>query len=100
MDQIKTTSNWVAAQGNTAWLDNDPRSVQAMLRGKGDGRDRLYSKFEQKALRSNPAASLDQIAEDYKAYVIAKQKGTSADSIASKLFQWAGHMVLAFTCFT
>lgn len=58
MNKIKSPSNWVAAQGNTVWLDNDARSFHAMLSGNGDGLERVYAKFGQNALRSNPSLSL------------------------------------------
>lgn len=37
-----------------AYCENDPRSVAAMLRGKGDGREKLYANYAWQARLLNP----------------------------------------------
>jgi hypothetical protein len=60
--------SWAERQGNCVWLENDPRSVAAMLRGKGDGREKLYERFEKYWRKKNPAGSELCLHEAYAKY--------------------------------
>jgi hypothetical protein len=51
-----------------ASLDADPCSVSAMLRGRGDGREKLYERFSAYWHDRHPEMGEDEIAEKYERY--------------------------------
>lgn len=44
---------------------NDPRSVAAMLRGTGDGREKEYARYAKKALARNPSLDSEDLRRMY-----------------------------------
>ncbi|MFC3110164.1 hypothetical protein ACFQAT_25725 [Undibacterium arcticum] len=66
---MNTLANWTLEQSNVAWVENDPRSVHAMLHGKGDGREKMYLAFASKARRYDPNISEENISENFADYV-------------------------------
>lgn len=54
----------------------DPRSVAAMLRGRGDGRERPYLRFHARLHRREPGLDEAAIAARYAAWVKAKARQT------------------------
>lgn len=47
------------------FCENDPRSVAAMLRGTGDGREKHYERHNRKALLRNPELTNEDLARMY-----------------------------------
>ena len=64
-------STWISGQGNCCWLANDPRSVNAMLRGRGDGREKRYTDFVQNCRPRHPTLSEEALHARYAEHVIA-----------------------------
>lgn len=71
MKHASVSSTWVKDQPYSTWLLNDPRSVPAMLRGKGDARSALYEQFCEIQLRIYPTISTEQLALDFSSHVRA-----------------------------
>lgn len=79
-NQTIRSATWVQDHSSTAWVAKDPRSVHAMLHGKGDGRETLFAQFEKIKRIENPAIGFDQIAEDYER-IIAKKEAEARTAI-------------------
>lgn len=47
------------------FCENDPRSVAAMLRGTGDGREKRYARFVRKAFSRDPDLTNEEVARMY-----------------------------------
>lgn len=65
---FKKSATWVQDQGLAAWVENDPRSVKAMLRGRGDHRVAVYEKFVSKVRKEQPNATQEMVDEAYRLY--------------------------------
>lgn len=61
----KQSATWVQDQGSVMWVEKDPRSVAAMLRGRGDHRVVVYEKFVNQVRRKDPGVTQEQIDELY-----------------------------------
>lgn len=48
-----------------AYCESDPRSVAAMLRGTGDGREKLFEMYTRKALLRNPHLTGEDLTRMY-----------------------------------
>lgn len=62
---VKTSPSWVSDQGSVAWVENDPRSAAAMLRGRGDHRAMVYERFVEKVRKQMPTISQEQLDSMY-----------------------------------
>jgi hypothetical protein len=67
----QSRSTWISDQGNCCWLVNDPRSVSAMLRGHGDGREKRYTDFSQCCRQRHPTLSEEALHAGYAEHVFA-----------------------------
>lgn len=54
-------STWVAEHSLVEWVKDDPRSVAAMLRGSGDGRDKKYLRYEKRMRLANPQIGEEEL---------------------------------------
>lgn len=91
-------SDWITDQGHSIWCVNDPRSVGAMLRGRGDGREKLYLQFCEIHRAQNPRVTEDELHQMYSCS-IARTESTNSLSIFSLgrfLFRWILRRAHAF----
>lgn len=65
MKRKSTSKTWVADQPISAWVKNDRRSVAAMLRRRGDGREKLFLEFAEKMQREHPTMPMENIMDEY-----------------------------------
>lgn len=86
----KISKSWVADQGSSGWLQHDPRSALAMLRGCGDGREKLYERFCAYHRGVNPAVTEEDLVDGYAEYA-AKMDATCRRSatVAGGLSQYS-----------
>jgi hypothetical protein len=63
------SATWVQDQGSSNWLQNDPRSATAMLRGRGDGRHTLYEQFAKIRRLECSSILTEQIDQEYATYI-------------------------------
>lgn len=98
----KTNSeSWVADQGSSTWLQHDPRSAIAMLRGPGDGREKLYNRFRAWHRGSNPAVTDENLIAAYAVYAAkmdAKVRRRNTVPVQEKQSQGALLALAAFLC--
>jgi hypothetical protein len=80
---MKTTysKSWVADQGLTAWVEKDSRSAAAMLRGRGDGREKLYARFAEYRRGIDPALPEDEIMDGYASYTRKMERQAAQEVI-------------------
>lgn len=67
MKSSSRSKSWVADQGWTHWVRNDPRSVKAMISGSGDGREEQYQRFAARMRQTNPAVTVEETIERFEA---------------------------------
>lgn len=70
---IRVKSTWTTDQGNCVWLNDDPRSVRAMLRGNGDGREKLYINYAKNRRKLDPSISEEDLHESYAAFFLHQE---------------------------
>ena len=83
MDKINTTQAFpvIGFPKNCLFpLDDDPSSVSAMLRGRGDKREKLYERFAQHWHNRRPNLTEDEICAQYRNYAF------EMELLVSKLF--------------
>lgn len=61
-------SSWIEDQGWCVWLRDDPRSVTAMLHGKGDGREKLFERYSRYIRKKAPDITEANLAYRYTEY--------------------------------
>lgn len=61
-------SSWIEDQGWCVWLRDDPRSVTAMLHGKGDGREKLFERYSRYIRKKAPDITEANLAYRYAEY--------------------------------
>lgn len=65
MSLVSRSATWVQDQGSISWVKDDPRSVAAMLRGRGDHRVSVYENFIRKVRKQNPEVTQEQVDDLY-----------------------------------
>ncbi len=58
----------------SVWVEHDARSVFAMLRGYGDGREKIYQLFSCIQRFLTPHQSVEEIAEGYAILILASPR--------------------------
>lgn len=69
MNSPKNSKTYVSDRSSRDWLVNDPRSVRAMLDGRGDSRARRYEQYVATRRQANPTLREDELLEGYPDYV-------------------------------
>ncbi len=78
----------------------DRRSVSAMLRGRGDGRERPYLEFEKRSLLIDPPLDDEEIGELYRRHRREEERAAAAkpkSPFSRVKLRWksiAGHLVM------
>lgn len=90
--------DWIAEQGHSIWCVNDPRSVGAMLRGRGDGREKLYLQFCEFHRAQNPRVTEDELHQMYSCSILRTESINSPSpfSLGRFLFRWILRRTHAF----
>jgi hypothetical protein len=81
MEEPTRSKSWVADQGLTHWVRNDPRSVKAMISGSGDGREAEYTMFAAIERQKNPSVTDEQVIERFEAASQEKNRQIEKRSI-------------------
>jgi hypothetical protein len=66
---VKKHTNKLRDESIVAWVKDDPRSVAAMLRGGGDGRQNLYQTYCDAQTKANPFIREDDLVNGYPDFV-------------------------------
>lgn len=104
--QVPHSNTWVADQGLTYWLEKDERSVPAMLRGAGDGREKVYAKFEEIVRLKNLQADQDTVDHAYHQYVRKfeekrrkrEERLPTFSRMLNRFFMLASYRIAPFIC--
>lgn len=95
MKNCSTTSSWVKDQALFYWVENDPRSVYAMLRNRGDHRSLVYRCYYWIQVNIARTQSLEVIDDRFNSLLASTHTQNSAATLRT---QFLLNAVSNFSC--